>query len=66
MIERTQLFDLRNDPGEMNDLSEDPDQAERIATMMQELERWKDVVGDPQTNEEPEISYGAFLGLTWN
>jgi arylsulfatase A-like enzyme len=66
MIERTQLFDLRNDPGEMNDLSEDPDQAERIAAMMQELERWKDVVGDPQTNEEPEKSYGAFLGLTWN
>ena len=66
MLGRTQLFDLRNDPGEMNDLSEDPGEAERIASMMQELERWKDVVGDPQTNEEPEKSYGAFLGLTWN
>jgi arylsulfatase A-like enzyme len=65
MIGRTQLFDIRNDPDELHDLSEDPAQAERIAAMMQELERWKDVVGDPQTNEEPEQSYGAFLGVTW-
>jgi arylsulfatase A-like enzyme len=66
MIGRTQLFDMRNDPDELHDLSEDPAQAERIAAMMQELERWKDLVGDPQTNEEPRQSYGEFLGLTWN
>jgi arylsulfatase A-like enzyme len=65
MIGRTQLFDIRNDPDELHDLSEDPAQAERIAAMMQELERWKDIVGDPQTNEEPEQSYGDFLGVTW-
>ena len=65
IIGRTQLFDMRNDPDELHDLSEDPAQAERIVAMMQELERWKGVVGDPQTNEEPEQSYGEFLGVTW-
>ena len=66
MIERTQLFDLRNDPHELNDLSADPAQADRIAEMMLDLENWKSIVGDPQINEEPRLSYGDFLGLTWN
>jgi arylsulfatase A-like enzyme len=66
MIERTQLFDIRNDPDELNDLSDDPAQAERIAKLMRELEEWKATVGDPLTNDEPERSYGAFLGVTWD
>jgi arylsulfatase A-like enzyme len=66
IIERTQLFDLNADPGEMHDLSEDPAQAERIAELMQELEDWKRTVGDPLTNDDPRRSYGAFLGLTWD
>lgn len=66
MIERTQLFDLRADPGEMHDLSGDPAQTERITELMQELEDWKATAGDPLTNDEPKRSYGEFLGLTWN
>jgi len=65
MIGRTQLFDLKNDPHELNDLGAEPEQSERIEAMMQDLERWKGIVGDPQTNDEPRDSYGAFLGLTW-
>ena len=66
LLQKTQLFNISEDPGELNDLSEDPAQAERIVAMMQDLENWKQTVGDPQTNDEPKKSYGAFLGLTWN
>jgi choline-sulfatase len=66
MIRKTQLFNLANDPEELNDLAADPAQAERIAAMMQELEGLKAMVGDPLTNEEPERSYGDFLNMTWD
>lgn len=66
MIQKTQLFNISADPNELNDLSEDPAQAERVAEMMQELEGWKQTVGDPLTNDEPERSYSAFLGVTWD
>jgi arylsulfatase A-like enzyme len=66
MIQRTQLFNLREDPDELNDLSEQPAQAERITTMMQDLENWKDTIGDPLENENPEESYGDFLRMTWD
>lgn len=66
MIGRTQLFDLAADPDELNDLSGDPAQADLIADLMQELEDWKAVVGDPLKNDEPEFSYGDFLGITWD
>lgn len=65
MLKRKQLFDLRNDPGELHDLSNDPEQAARIAHLMEELELWKEVVGDPLTNADPEDSYSEFLSLTW-
>ena len=66
MIQRTQLFNLAEDPEEMNDLADDPANAERIAAMMQELESLKAMVGDPLINEAPEESYGEFLRLTWD
>ena len=66
MIRKTQLFNLANDPEELNDLAADPDQAERIAAMMTELEGLKQMVGDPLTNDEPEKSYGDFLNMTWD
>jgi arylsulfatase A-like enzyme len=66
MIQRTQLFNLAEDPEEMNDLAGDPANADRIAFMMQELEKLKAMVGDPLTNEEPEKSYGDFLNMTWD
>ena len=38
---RVQLFDLRNDPGETNDLSGDPAQAARLAMMLEKLADWQ-------------------------
>jgi len=66
MIKRTQLFDMQADPLEMNDLSKKPEHAERIETMMAQLEDWKKVVDDPLDLNAPEASYDAFLKLTWD
>ena len=48
-INRTQLFDLRVDPGEIQDRSGEPSQAKRIARMMTELEKWQARLGDTQS-----------------
>jgi arylsulfatase A-like enzyme len=45
-INRTQLFDLTNDPEEMNDLSKDPAEADRIAAMTMNLEMFQKDYGD--------------------
>ncbi len=66
MIKRTQLFDMKSDPLEMKDLSGKPQHADRIKKMMVQLEDWKTVVGDPLVNDAPEVSYDAFLKLTWD
>ncbi|HVU90011.1 MAG TPA: sulfatase-like hydrolase/transferase [Pirellulales bacterium] len=47
-INRTQLFDLANDPDEMRDLSSDSRSAEQIARMTRLLEEWQHNVGDKQ------------------
>jgi len=54
-INKTQLFDLNDDPNEMHDLAGDPAQAGRIERMMAELERWQKQLGDaaPLTSEHP-------------
>ncbi len=65
MINRVQLFDMQADPNELNDISALPQHQSRIATMMTELEGWKQVVGDPLINNAPEESYSDFLNLTW-
>ena len=52
---------MRNDPHELNDLSLDPTQQDRITTMMAQLEDWKKVVGDPLINDQPEASYDTFF-----
>jgi arylsulfatase A-like enzyme len=66
MIKRTQLFDMKADPLEMHDLSENPQYQQQIQTMMVQLEDWKRVVDDPLDLDAPEASYDAFLKLTWN
>tara|TARA_B110000008_G_C16977196_1_gene566358 strand:- start:4542 stop:6074 length:1533 start_codon:yes stop_codon:yes gene_type:complete len=66
MIGKTQLFDLRSDPLELNDLAAMPEQAERIAEMMAQLAQWQEVVEDPLDFNAPEESYQDFLKLTWD
>lgn len=57
-IGKTQLFDLEDDPSEVNDLSERPEQQERVAKMMQKLAALQKQVGDeaPLTVAEPEAA----------
>jgi arylsulfatase A-like enzyme len=45
-INHTQLFDLKDDPDELNNLAKDPAQAERIKEMLHLLTKWQQKVGD--------------------
>jgi len=55
-IDYTQLFDLVNDPHELNNLAEDPAHADRVNSMVVALGEWQERVGDdqPLTVENPE------------
>jgi len=46
-IDHRLLFDLENDPHEMNDLAEDPKHANRKATMLALMEQSRKELGDP-------------------
>ncbi len=47
-IAHTQLFDLQEDPHELNNLAEKPEYATTVQTMRRELERWQVALGDRQ------------------
>ncbi|MHC4176642.1 MAG: sulfatase-like hydrolase/transferase [Planctomycetota bacterium] len=47
-INHTQLFDLENDPDELNNLADDPAQAERVEKMTALLVQWQKKVDDKQ------------------
>ena len=44
-----ELYDLANDPLELNNLADSPEQAERLTAMRQQLESWMSQQGDAQT-----------------
>ena len=46
-INRTQLFDLKQDPWEMHDLSDDPAHVFIKSDLMQQLSRMQEDMGDP-------------------
>ncbi|NIA15498.1 MAG: sulfatase-like hydrolase/transferase [Nitrospiraceae bacterium] len=48
-----QLFDVRNDPWETNNLAGDPDQAERVAAMTALLKEWMRSIDDPCDLDKP-------------
>lgn len=54
-INRVQLFDLKNDPEEIHDLSADPAQADRVAQLTRQMEEWQSELGDtaPLVLENP-------------
>ena len=56
-IDHTQLFDLREDPSELQNLADDPDYSERVARMLGDLRKWQSQVGDTApitvTNPKP-------------
>ena len=45
-INHTQLFDLKNDPDELNNLADEPLQAGRVKQMLQQLKELQQKVGD--------------------
>ena len=52
----TQLFDLQEDPDEMRNLADRPEQAERIVTLIERLKKWQEYFGDraPLTVAQPQ------------
>jgi arylsulfatase A-like enzyme len=50
-VNRTQLFDLENDPEELRNLADEPAQAEQIVRLTKLLEDWQRSVGDTQPLE---------------
>ena len=45
-VNETQLFDLKNDPHEMNDLAENPAHAAKLKEMTEHLLKWQRKLGD--------------------
>ncbi|WP_068545160.1 sulfatase-like hydrolase/transferase [Thalassotalea crassostreae] len=62
LLKRNVLFDLKNDPWEMNDISEQEGSDEIIKQLTAKLEELKIEVGDTLTNDDPENSYQPFTG----
>src|SRR5690606_34800152 len=54
-MNKTQLFDLQQDPDEIHNLADDARNVGRVASMMTALRRWQRQVGDSceLTSEEP-------------
>ena len=46
-INHTLLFDLHTDPGEMNNLAEDPAYSNQRAELLALMKSWQSRVGDP-------------------
>ena len=63
-INRNRLFDLQEDPFELNDLSRDPAQAGRIKELMTRMDQQQRLFGDKQalTSEDPRP---AEVDLEW-
>lgn len=56
-IKKTQLFDMKNDPYEINNLAGEAKYQSLIKSMMSQLEDWKKVVNDPLDNNAVRKSY---------
>jgi arylsulfatase A-like enzyme len=54
-INRTQIFDLKNDPDELKDLSADPAHREQVVRLLTLMTRWQKTLGDttPLTSAKP-------------
>ncbi len=52
----TQLFDLQTDPNEITNLADQPENAERMASLTAELRRWQQSLGDttPLVVDQPQ------------
>lgn len=63
-INRSELFDMKNDPQERHDLAKDPDYAEHLNEMTALLERWQQELDDPTPLTSAKPSDPAFMPPT--
>lgn len=55
-INHTQLFNLASDPDELHNLAEDPAQTDRMISLLGELGRWQERIGDePPLSADPAL-----------
>lgn len=61
-IDKTQLFDIQNDPDELHDISADADQKDRVKRMLAEMSAQQKIFGDwmPLTVAEPQSPEAVF------
>ncbi|MGB3589131.1 MAG: sulfatase-like hydrolase/transferase [Tunicatimonas sp.] len=50
-----ELFDCKNDPHELHNLADDPQYAEKLATLRFELDEWLETIGDQPNLPEREL-----------
>jgi len=62
LLKKTVLFDLKNDPDEMTDISNMPGSDVIIKHLTAKLDELKIMVGDPLNNNDPANSYQPFTG----
>ncbi len=65
LINRTQLFDLVADPGEINSLADQPEQAERVASLLALLEKEAAEFGDKTPLTVPNPKSGEWTPPPW-
>lgn len=61
MLKKHLLFDLKEDPWELNNIAHLPEHKDTIASMSITLEKLKTWVGDPLKNDAPIKSYKPFM-----
>lgn len=62
LLKRNVLFDLKNDPWEMNDISKQAGSDIIIEQLTAKLDELKAMVGDTLTNDDPAKSYQPYTG----
>ena len=63
---KEELYDLRNDPWELNNLADDPDHSKTLQEMRKTLNRWIRDTGDLGQNVEPMKMYDSDMKVYLN
>jgi len=63
---KEELYDLRNDPWELNNLADDPDHSKTLQEMRKILNRWTRDTGDLGQNVEPMKMYDSDMKVYLN
>jgi arylsulfatase A-like enzyme len=63
---KEELYDLRNDPWELNNLADDPDHSKTLQEMRKTLNRWTRDTGDLGQNVEPMKMYDSDMKVYLN